>query len=58
MPNMTRRGFIAASAAASTVRLLPVGAGAVAKASRGKWIVKMVYDKSLGMMRLVERFVP
>lgn len=58
MPNMTRRGFIAASAAASTVRFIPAGAGAIGHARRGKWIVKMVYDKSLGMMRVVERFVP
>ena len=58
MAKLTRRGFMAATAAAGAVRFLPAGIGIAAKASRGRWIVKLVYDKGLGMMRAVERFVP
>lgn len=54
MLNLTRRGFIAATVAAGAVRLAPMAL----TATRGKWIVKLVYDKGLGMMRVVERFVP
>jgi hypothetical protein len=58
MTKLTRRGFLAATAAAGAVRFVPSGIGIAAKASRGRWIVKLVYDKGLGMMRAVERFVP
>ena len=58
MTKLTRRGFMAATAAAGAVRFVPAGVGAVANASRGRWVVKLVYDKALGMMRAVERFVP
>jgi len=57
MAKLTRRGFMVA-AAAGAVRFVPAGIGIAAKASRGRWIVKLVYDKGLGMMRAVERFVP
>lgn len=47
---LSRRGFLAATGAAVTVRTVPV----VAKQRR---ILTLVYDKSLGMMRAVERVV-
>ncbi|MCR9114074.1 MAG: hypothetical protein NXH84_12420, partial [Rhodobacteraceae bacterium] len=54
MPNLTRRGFIAASLAAGGLRAVPV---AVTRTG-GRRILTLVYDKSLGMMRAVERVVP
>lgn len=54
MTHLTRRGFIAATLAAGTVRSLP----AFATRSGGRRILTLVYDKSLGMMRAVERLVP
>ena len=54
MANLTRRGFIAVTAAAGTVRVLPSVAGKVG----GRRILTLVYDKGLGMMRAVERIVP
>ncbi len=54
MAKLTRRGFIAASIAAGTVRALP----GVAAKTGGRRILTLVYDKSLGMMRAVERVVP
>jgi len=53
MPKLTRRGFIAASLAAGTVRALPQ----IAAKAGGRRILTLVYDKSLGMMRAVERVV-
>ena len=54
MPNFTRRGFIAASLAAGTVRAVPT----IATRTGGRRILTLVYDKSLGMMRAIERVVP
>ncbi|QGX99184.1 Tat pathway signal protein [Roseovarius faecimaris] len=54
MPNLSRRGFIAAALAAGTVRSLPT----IAAKAGGRRILTLVYDKSLGMMRAVERIVP
>lgn len=54
MPNMSRRGFIATAIAAGTVRSLPN----IASKAGGRRILTLVYDKSLGMMRAVERLVP
>lgn len=54
MAKLTRRGFLASAAAASTVRSLPT----VATRTGGRRILTLVYDKSLGMMRAVERLVP
>lgn len=51
---LTRRGFIASAVAAGTVRALP----AVATRTSGRRILTLVYDKSLGMMRAVEKVVP
>ncbi|MBU2981963.1 Tat pathway signal protein [Lentibacter algarum] len=54
MAKLTRRGFIASAAAAGTVRSLPT----IASRAGGRRILTLVYDKSLGMMRAVERLVP
>ena len=51
--DLTRRGFLAASAAAAGVRAVPRLAGQPAT----RRILTLVYDKSLGMMRAVERVV-
>lgn len=54
MPKLTRRGFIAATGAATLVR----GAAPLARAGSGRRILTLVYDKGLGMMRAVESIVP
>lgn len=54
MPDLTRRGFIAAALAAGAVRTVPVAVQAV----RQKRVLTLVYDKSLGMMRAIDRIVP
>jgi hypothetical protein len=53
MANLTRRGFLLTAAAAGSVRALPQLAARVG----GRRILTLVYDKSLGMMRAVERVV-
>ncbi len=50
---LTRRGFLATTAAAGVVRTVPTLATKIG----GRRILKIVYDKSLGMMRAVERVV-
>jgi hypothetical protein len=52
--NLTRRGFIAATIAAGTVRSVPQ----IASKPATRRILTLVYDKSLGMMRAVEKIVP
>jgi len=54
MPNLSRRGFIATALAAGSVRAVPT----IATRTGGRRILTLVYDKSLGMMRAVERLVP
>lgn len=54
MLDLTRRGFIAATLAAGSLRAVPV----VGTKLGGRRILTLVYDKSLGMMRAVERVVP
>ena len=54
MAKLNRRGFIAAMAAAGAVHVVPQ----VAARPGGRRILTLVYDKSLGMMRAVERLVP
>ena len=54
MPKLSRRGFIAAAAAAGTLRVLP----GVATNPATRRVVTLVYDKALGAMRLIERAVP
>lgn len=54
MAKLTRRGFIAATIAAGTVRALPQ----IAAKTGTRRILTLVYDKGLGMMRAVEKVVP
>lgn len=54
MPELTRRGFVAAALAAGAVRAVP----AITMRPGGRRILTLIYDKSLGMMRAVERIVP
>jgi len=54
MVNLTRRGFIAATLASGAVRLMPT----LANRAGGRVVLRLVYDKSLGMMRAIERIVP
>ena len=51
---LTRRGFIASAVAAGAVRGVPQ----IASKSGGRRILTLVYDKSLGMMRAIEKVVP
>lgn len=53
MTGMTRRGFLVTAAAAGALR----GAPALVGRGGGRRILTLVYDKSLGMMRAVERVV-
>lgn len=53
MTKLTRRGFLATSGAALTVR----GAAPLAKTGSGRRILTLVYDKAIGAMRAVERVV-
>lgn len=50
---LSRRGFLAASAGAVAVRAVPIAS----KAPKARVVLKLVYDKSLGAMRAVERIV-
>ncbi|WP_299024089.1 twin-arginine translocation signal domain-containing protein [uncultured Sulfitobacter sp.] len=54
MAKLTRRGFIGTAAAAGALR----GAGVALGKPSMRRILTLVYDKSLGMMRAVERVVP
>lgn len=53
MVKLTRRGFLGSAAAATGVR----GLGPLATSGGGRRILTLVYDKSLGMMRAVEKVV-
>jgi len=50
---ISRRGFLASTGAALTIRAVPQ----VAKPG-GRRILTLVYDKATGAMRAVERIVP
>lgn len=58
MAKLTRRSFIVSSVssavAAGSIRSLPK----LASSQGGRRILTLVYDKSLGMMRAIERIVP
>lgn len=54
MTNLTRRTFIATTIAAGAVRVAPT----LATRPAARRVVTLVYDKSLGMMRLIDRAVP
>ena len=58
MAKMARCGFMVATMATGAMCLVPAGVGIAAKASQGRWITKVGYDKGLGMMSAAERFVP
>lgn len=51
--SLTRRGFLIATSTAAAARAVPQ----IAARSGGRRILTLVYDKSLGMMRAVERVV-
>ncbi len=51
---LNRRGFLALAAASGAARALPP----LVARTGGRRILTLVYDKSLGMMRAVERLVP
>lgn len=55
MSKLSRRGFIAATLAAGSLRTIPQIA---AKSGGGRRILTLVYDKAAGAMRAVERLVP
>lgn len=57
MAKLTRRGFIAGTVAATTLRVAPAAVSKLGPRG-GKRILTLVYDKSMGMMRAVERVVP
>ena len=50
---MNRRAFLAVSASAGALKLLPK----VASQTSGKRVLTLVYDRSLGMMRAIDRVV-
>lgn len=50
---MTRRGFLARAAAGATAKLLPQIAAKVG----GKRVLALVWDRSLGAMRAIDRLV-
>lgn len=54
MSKLTRRGFLATTGAAVGLR----GVAPFARSGSGRRILTLVYDKSLGMMRAVEKVVP
>jgi hypothetical protein len=54
MAKFTRRGFVAIALAASAARTVPFAGAKLG----GRRILTLVYNKPLGMMRAVERWVP
>ncbi|MEP1650306.1 MAG: Tat pathway signal protein [Paracoccaceae bacterium] len=53
MANLNRRGFLIAAASASVVKGMP----RIASAPSGRRILTLVYDKSIGAMRAIDRVV-
>ncbi|WP_425038024.1 Tat pathway signal protein [Primorskyibacter sp. S187A] len=51
-PALSRRGFIAATLAAGSMRALPG-----LQRAGGKRVLTLVYDKSIGAMRAIDRIV-
>lgn len=52
--NLNRRLFIAGCASAGVVRAVPN----LTRSAPAKRVLTLVYDKSLGMMRAIDRVVP
>lgn len=57
MSHLTRRTFLATVGAATTARMIPPVA-AVLRAPSGRRVLTLVYDKSIGAMRAIDRLVP
>lgn len=51
---LTRRTFLASTAAAASVRAVPQ----LAKTPPARRILTLVYDKALGSMRAIDKLVP
>ncbi len=51
---INRRHFIAGCASAGAARVVPN----LVKTAPGRRVLTLVYDKSLGMMRAIDRVVP
>lgn len=56
MPQLNRRAFLATAAAAASARALPPIA-ATLKTRPAKRVLELVYDKSIGAMRAIDRVV-
>ena len=54
MTTLNRRFFLAGCASGAAVRALPV----TVTSAPGRRILTLVFDKSLGMMRAIDRVVP
>ena len=54
MAKLTRRGFLAGTGAAISLRAVP----GVALKPGGRRVLTLVYDKALGAMRAIDRVVP
>ena len=54
MPKLTRRFFLAGCASLGAARTVPIAV----KTAPGRRVLTLVYDKSLGMMRAIDRLVP
>lgn len=54
MPQLSRRGFLAATGAALSVRALPQ----MAVQTSGRRVLTLVYDKSIGAMRAIDKLIP
>lgn len=52
--HLSRRKFIVAAVAAGTVRSVPQ----IASKPAARRVLTLAYDKTLGMMRAIERVVP
>lgn len=57
MPQFSRRAFLATAAAAGTARALPPIALAI-KVAPTRRVLTLVFDKSIGAMRAIDRVVP
>lgn len=57
MTSLNRRSFLTTMAAATTMRALPPVAMTL-KSRPTKRILEVVYDKSIGAMRAIDRVVP
>ena len=53
MANLNRRGFLVAAASTSVIKGLP----RIASAPPARRVLTLVYDKSMGMMRAIDRVV-